>query len=175
MTRVVRSVLLASLVRLFPRRSRSTIRKAVSIAESRLHQRKTSSPCGPSVRPLCMPLVLIRTISTAGYHGNGKLKRLQITACVPWTKRLFCITGQICQNLGRAYEKIMHAKPGSSRTATGAKGKRMRIKQMSTRLTKWKNVVAAKARVWSHQLIAGIRRRNLRIPLPQAVYGDGAA
>ena len=25
------------------------------------------------------------------------------------------------------------------------------------------------------QLIAGIRRRNLRIPLPQAVYGDGAA
>ena len=89
-------------------------------------------------------------------------------------KRLFCITGQICQNLGRAYEK-MHAKPGSSRTATGAKGKRMRIKQMSTRLTKWKNVVAAKARVWSHQLIAGIRRMNLRIPLPQAVYGDGAA
>ena len=174
MTRVVRSVLLASLVRLFPRRSRSTIRKAVSIAESRLHQRKTSSLCGPSVGR-CAPLVLIRTISTAGYHGNGKLKRLQITACVPWTKRLFCITGQICQNLGRAYEKIMHAKPGSSRTATGAKGKRMRIKQMSTRLTKWKNVVAAKARVWSHQLIAGIRRRNLRIPLPQAVYGDGAA
>ena len=174
MTRVVRSVLLASLVRLFPRRSRSTIRKAVSIAESRLHQRKTSSLCGPSVGR-CAPLVLIRTISTAGYHGNGKLKRLQITACVPWTKRLFCITGQICQNLGRAYEKIMPAKPGSSRTATGAKGKRMRIKQMSTRLTKWKNVVAAKARVWSHQLIAGIRRRNLRIPLPQAVYGDGAA
>ena len=26
-----------------------------------------------------------------------------------------------------------------------------------------------------NQLIAGIRRRNLRIPLPQAVYGDGAA
>ena len=25
------------------------------------------------------------------------------------------------------------------------------------------------------QLIAGIRRRNLGIPLPQAVYGDGAA
>ena len=173
MTRVVRSVLLASLVRLFPRRSRSTIRTAVSIAESRLHQRKTSSLCGPSVGR-CAPLVLIRTISTAGYHGNGKLKRLQITACVPWTKRLFCITGQICQNLGRTDEK-MPAKPGSSRTATGAKGKRMRIKQMSTRLTKWKNVVAAKARVWSHQLIAGIRRRNLRIPLPQAVYGDGAA